>query len=222
MINPTTMLADSQTANMLYCVGPAYEQLRNVKELLNEQYQVTAFTCVEQLKEALAKNHPDLVLCHYSLLQLNQDLLSSFTKITHQESRILVLGPPLSVAEQVTVLKQGARGYFQEDLLDGKLAIALDLIKRGEVWVERHVIAGLIDALTHAPKISQEQQRQIESLSKKELEVADLVSHGATNKMIANKMNITERTVKAHLTTIFQKLAIADRLSLAIFFRDMR
>jgi DNA-binding NarL/FixJ family response regulator len=40
--------------------------------------------------------------------------------------------------------------------------------------------------------------------------------------MIARTMNITERTVKAHLTTIFQKMEIADRLSLAIFFRDLR
>jgi DNA-binding NarL/FixJ family response regulator len=40
--------------------------------------------------------------------------------------------------------------------------------------------------------------------------------------MIAKKMNISERTVKAHLTAIFHKLSIADRLSLAIFFRDLR
>ena len=61
-----------------------------------------------------------------------------------------------------------------------------------------------------------------ETLSPKELEVAKMVSHGATNKMIARNMNITERTVKAHLTTIFQKMSLPDRLSLAIVFRDLR
>lgn len=98
----------------------------------------------------------------------------------------------------------------------------MQLIMNGEVWVERHVISGLIDELTHKPEISDAQRQALESLSPKETEVAKLVSHGATNKMIARQLNITERTVKAHLTTIFQKMNLPDRLSLAILFRDLR
>jgi DNA-binding NarL/FixJ family response regulator len=137
-------------------------------------------------------------------------------------SRILVVGPPRSVAIQIAVLKQGARGYFNQELPLTKLHEALQLVIHGEVWVERHVISGLIDELSHMPAISEEQQQALQSLSPKELDVAKLVSHGATNKMIAKAMNITERTVKAHLTAIFQKMNLADRLSLAIFFRDLR
>jgi DNA-binding NarL/FixJ family response regulator len=99
---------------------------------------------------------------------------------------------------------------------------ALQLILHGEVWVERYVISGLIDELTHKPTISDEQKQALETLSSKEGEVAKLVSHGATNKMIARQLNITERTVKAHLTSIFNKMGLKDRLSLAIFFRDLR
>ena len=103
-----------------------------------------------------------------------------------------------------------------------KLQEALLLISNGEVWVERHVISGLIDEISHIPEVSEQQRRAAKTLSPKELEVAKMVSHGATNKMIARNMNITERTVKAHLTTIFQKMNLPDRLSLAIVFRDLR
>jgi DNA-binding NarL/FixJ family response regulator len=119
-------------------------------------------------------------------------------------------------------LKHGARGYFNEALPLDKLNEALQLILHGEVWVERYVISGLIDELTHTPSISDEQKQALDSLSPKELEVSKLVSHGATNKLIAKQLNITERTVKAHLTAIFHKMGLKDRLALAIFFRDLR
>ena len=95
-------------------------------------------------------------------------------------------------------------------------------ILNGEVWIDRYVIAGLIEELADVPEVSVQQQQALESLSPKELEVAKLVSHGATNKMIANSMTISERTVKAHLTAIFSKMKLSDRLALAIFFRDLR
>ena len=123
---------------------------------------------------------------------------------------------------QIEALRDGARGYFDEQLPLDKLHDALQLVLHGEVWVERHVISGLIEELTHKPTITDEQRHALETLSPKEMEVAKAVSHGATNKMIARELEITERTVKAHLTTIFQKMNLPDRLSLAIFFRDLR
>jgi DNA-binding NarL/FixJ family response regulator len=54
-------------------------------------------------------------------------------------------------------------------------------------------------------------------LTPRERDIARLVSNGACNKNIARELNISERTVKAHLTTIFQKLGIADRLHLALY-----
>ena len=132
------------------------------------------------------------------------------------------MGLTCSSNEQIELLKQGARGYFDTSLSLDTLSEAIQCVLHGEVWIERHVISGLIDELTHLPEISVEQRQAVSTLSPKELEVAQRVSHGATNKMIAQNMTITERTVKAHLTTIFQKMGLADRLSLAIFFRDLR
>ncbi len=215
-------MSDKTDKLMLYCIGQDVNQLVHIKHLLGENYKVSGFSSIEDAQPSLIEAKPKLILCHLSCLDEQAQSLFSIMENAVDRVRVLILGPKLSVIEQISILKQGARGYFQEELLDEKLLIALELIQRGEVWVERHVIAGLIDELNHAPQLSSEQQEKLDSLSRKELEVAELVSHGATNKMIAKTMNITERTVKAHLTAIFQKMSIPDRLSLAIFFRDLR
>jgi len=207
------------------CIAISDENERNAIAL-NLPANYVAMTCnsLADLVSTVTNSHPDIVLCHDDLFKGEQVSLISSVKTASPATRILVLGNGRTIESQIELLKQGARGYFDNHLPPEKLHFAIDAILHGEVWVERYVISSLIDELTHvaAPEISQEQQQSLALLSPKEIEVAMLVSYGSTNKMIAHKMAITERTVKAHLTTIFQKLAIFDRLSLAIFFRDLR
>jgi DNA-binding NarL/FixJ family response regulator len=189
---------------------------------LFDDYAVDFSDDLDVLFEQLENGQPDLILCHQILLEEDQALVLSRLKITSKGAQILVIGPRQPLETQIKALKYGARGYFDSALPITKLMDAIHDVLHGEVWIERHVISGLIDELVHVPELTEEQRLGLDSLSPKELEVAKLVSHGATNKMIANKLAITERTVKAHLTAIFQKMAISDRLSLAIFFRDLR
>lgn len=172
----------------------------------------------------ISDSQPDLILCHDDLIQDHNISLLSTIKAASQVARILVFGMGRTTEEQIAVIKQGARGYFDNHLPSEKLHFAIQGILHGEVWVERHAVSSLINELTQVsiPEISVKKKTLLDSLTPKEIEVATLVSHGATNKMIAHKMVITERTVKAHLTTIFHKLTISDRLALAIFFRDLR
>lgn len=187
---------------------------------LNGSYAVSSFSDPDQLLSSLKNSQPDFIICHQDSLDAQFTLLE--IQALAPESRQLVVGTGISVSRQMEAIKQGARGYFALSLPLSKLSNALECILLGEVWVDRHTVSALIDELTQDINISPEQQQAINSLSPKELEVAKRVSHGSTNKMIANKMQITERTVKAHLTTIFQKLQLTDRLSVAILFRDLR
>lgn len=156
------------------------------------------------------------------MLDPDQAVVLAALKTACPEGRILAIGPSRPIDVQVAALKFGARGYFDISLPMATLNAALAGVMRGEVWVERHVISVLIDELVLVPEVSDERRKTVELLSPKELEVAKLVSDGATNKMIAHQMSITERTVKAHLTATYQKMNLPDRLSLAIFFRDLR
>ncbi|MDT8311095.1 MAG: response regulator transcription factor [Methylophaga sp.] len=195
---------------------------REISAALNKDYLCFAYRDIYALQQAVSVHAAEMLICQQSLLDSQQADVMAALKVAAPNSRILIVGPQLPVAMQIAALKLGARGYFNEDLPLEKLRIAIQLILQGEVWVERHLISDLIDELNHAPKIDDAHREAADSLSPKEREVATLVSHGATNKMIARKMNITERTVKAHLTTIFQKMNLPDRLSLAIVFRDLR
>ncbi len=198
------------------------EKAREISAALNKEYLCFAYRDLHALQQAVTVQAAEMLICQQNLLDAQQPEVMAALKAAAPNSRILIVGPEQPVAVQIAALKQGARGYFNEDLPLEKLCVAIHLILQGEVWVERHLISELIDEMNHAPKIDDAHRKAADSLSPKEREVATLVSHGATNKMIARKMNITERTVKAHLTTIFQKMNLPDRLSLAIVFRDLR
>ena len=216
------MTVITETEKSLYLATADADVARVITDALPALYEVSLYKDINGLLDALKKQTAELVLCHQFLLDDNPDQVISELKKLFPDSRILVIGPPRPIPVQIAALKQGARGYFNQNLPMSKLQEALLLILNGEVWVERHVISGLIDEISHIPEVSEKQRKAAETLSPKELEVAKMVSHGATNKMIARNMNITERTVKAHLTTIFQKMSLPDRLSLAIVFRDLR
>lgn len=212
----------TEIISTLLLIIPETEMCQQLAKQLAGDRTVLSVQTVNELSGLVFEQEPQIILCHQSLLEGRQAQTLSAIKKQFNSSLVLIIGPSRPIEMQIAALKFGARGYFDENLSFDRLEDAISIISRGEVWVERHVISGLIDEISDLPKITEEQQKALDSLSPKERQVAEQVSYGSTNKMIARTMNITERTVKAHLTTIFQKMDIADRLSLAIFFRDLR
>jgi len=195
---------------------------QSAKNAVSESYNIVSCTEIDDYISSHTVDNISLIVCQMSVLGDDSAKTIATIKSVNPNARIIIIGFSCASDEQIALLKHGARGYFDASSSLGRLNEAIECVLHGEVWIERHVISGLIDELTHTPEISNEQRQAVLTLSPKELEVAQLVSHGATNKMIAKNMAITERTVKAHLTTIFQKMNLTDRLSLAIFFRDLR
>lgn len=210
------------TQSIIYAAIPDVGLCEAINTELGQQYTFSFDADIEQLEQRTAVVEPNIILCHQTLLEENQSIGLARLKAASPNALVLVIGASRPIEMQIKALKFGARGYFDVVLPLAKLSDAIDAVLHGEVWIERHVISGLIDELVQVPELTHQQRVAVESLSPKELEVAKLVSHGATNKMIAKKLAITERTVKAHLTAIFHKMDIPDRLSLAIFFRDLR
>ena len=210
------------TNTILYAVIADEALCQNIQENLSDDYTLSIDGTLVELLERVEKEQPHIILCGQSFLERDYARVLAMLKTASPISSILAIGASRPIEMQVAALKHGARGYFDVALPMPTLNAALGGIMRGEVWFERHVISELIDEFVFVPEVTVQQRKAVGSLSPKELEVAKLVSHGATNKMIAYQMAITERTVKAHLTATFQKMNIADRLSLAIFFRDLR
>jgi DNA-binding NarL/FixJ family response regulator len=123
-------------------------------------------------------------------------------------------------SEGVAVLRAGARGYCDRDLDPALLRKAVEVVQRGEVWASRVLIARLVEelaaAITRPATAASPAGVRLDALTAREQQIALLVGAGAANKEIGHRLGVTERTVKAHLTAIFRKLGVTDRLRLAL------
>jgi DNA-binding CsgD family transcriptional regulator len=119
------------------------------------------------------------------------------------------------------VLKAGAKGYYARYIDLSHLKKALHVIQKGEIWIQRALISSLVAALTSGTErgpggTDSAFAAVIEGLTIRQRLVAELIGRGASNKEIASKLNICERTVKAHLTEVFRAIGVPDRLQLAL------
>jgi DNA-binding NarL/FixJ family response regulator len=92
-------------------------------------------------------------------------------------------------------------------------------VHAGEVWLDRFLTSKLIVTMRGSQKSAkaQEQEASVEKLTEREREIVSLVGEGLKNKQIADRLFISEVTVRHHLTSIFEKLKVSDRLELLIF-----
>ncbi len=132
-------------------------------------------------------------------------------------TRTIVLADADGDLAAVRALKDGAHGYCSRNTDPGLILKAIRLVRQGEIWVGRKVMLELIDELTalHAARAVEDETR-LRRLTQRERQISGLIAIGASNKEIADRLSITERTVKAHLTNIFQKLQLSSRVHLAI------
>jgi DNA-binding NarL/FixJ family response regulator len=141
---------------------------------------------------------------------------------THEASpstRILALAARPTDTEGVAALEAGARGYYTRDIEPMHLKKAAEAVERGEIWIQRRLVNALLTTLTSirasSPDDSATNDRML-GLTPRERQVGELITRGASNKEIAHQLNITERTVKAHLSEMFRDLQVTDRLQLAL------
>ncbi|SCY81200.1 helix-turn-helix transcriptional regulator [Desulfoluna spongiiphila] len=129
--------------------------------------------------------------------------------------------PMIALAERplydqgMRLLRRGVRGYGNRHMHRDNLVQAVTAVKGGQVWMPPEFVARMIASLTPAEP-ENALPETMEPLSRREKEVAGFVAEGLSNREIADKMAITVRTVKAHLTSIFAKTGFRDRLELAV------
>ncbi|HET7064761.1 MAG TPA: response regulator transcription factor [Rudaea sp.] len=115
-------------------------------------------------------------------------------------------------------LQRGARGCVSTNAPAAELLRAIRAVSRGEVWVGRKEMASVLDVLlTRLDRRAKEGSSKFANLlSERELQIADAVKLGLTNKEIGRKLRISPTTVKTHLENIFHKLHVTHRVQLAI------
>ncbi len=137
----------------------------------------------------------------------------------HTGCRTVIMSRSPNEDEGIAALRAGARGYCNLYIDPRLLAKVISTVQAGEVWAGRKLIDRLVQmivgsATSRSP--SNIDTAAFDALTPREREIAMLVGEGVSNKIIARRLDITERTVKAHLGAVFSKLGIPGRLQLAL------
>src|SRR5579863_2921578 len=137
--------------------------------------------------------------------------------------RVIVLTASEDKNEFVQAMKLGTAGIVLKQSPTELLFKSIRKVHAGEIWLDSHTTAAVIrqfvandDAPAPAPQPAS-RERERSPLSQREREIVALVAQGFKNKEMAEKMFISEQTVKNHLHNIFDKLGVSDRLELALY-----
>ena len=119
--------------------------------------------------------------------------------------------------EELEALQLGARGVVLKDAAVEHLSACIRAVMQGQYWLEGRPVQNLVQVLRDLTAQTAPAPRKTFGLTARELEVVGLITEGCTNKDIAKTFGISEETVKRHLTNIFNKLGVGNRLELALF-----
>ena len=197
--------------------------LENWQDALSAQYNIKIATGIT---EALLQENP------YELVILDSQLIDqqniSFGQLKQSGIKLLLVGEQWPEQKQIDALVTGASGYCEFTISPALLMKAAETVLNGEIWIQRHLIPKVIGSLvqlsssvSNTPPQELADMDIVKNLSARELDVAKLIRSGKSNKRIASALNISERTVKAHLTSIFRKMEVADRLHLAVSLKGL-
>jgi DNA-binding NarL/FixJ family response regulator len=219
--------SDMHTKASILLVSDSAPLTEKFSVILDEEFSLEALSNASVICSRIAESHPHLVMLDPAMF--GESLPETIVKIleTAQHTRILVIKDSTKKPiDQMSLFKTGAHGFCAADIQPDLLIKAARAVCQGEIWVPRQLITQLIGELarensTDIEKLSRAGAKSVEILTPRELQVAKMVHLGGNNKIIARELEISERTVKAHLSAIFRKLDIENRLHLALFFNDI-
>jgi len=134
-------------------------------------------------------------------------------------ARVLVLTGVRDPELHRRAVRLGSMGLVRKEEAAEVLLQAIKKVHAGEVWLEPAMIASVLGEMTgtRASQLLDPEAAKIASLTEREREVVTLMGQGLRNKQIAERLGISETTVRHHLTSIFAKLGVTDRLELVIY-----
>jgi DNA-binding NarL/FixJ family response regulator len=168
----------------------------------------------QECLEMLETTKPDVLLLDLKMPEM--DGLDVLSGLGGQDTKVRAILLTASEDERdfVEGVRRGARGVVLKQAASESLLEGIRKVNRGEMWIDQRVVAGVMDAMSR-PDSASNQKRDL--LTERELEIATLVTRGMRNKEIAEKLLISEQTVKNHLHNVYDKLGVSDRLELALY-----
>jgi DNA-binding NarL/FixJ family response regulator len=169
--------------------------------------------------EIVASLNPDVILLELNLVgQPDFDIVACVKKTSERAHLILVTSTSdFQVHHQA--VEDGVMGVVFKTQRPETLIKAIQKVNAGEVWIERSMIASVLSrrSRNHSPVSVDPEKDSIAQLTEREKQVIRLIGQGFKNKVISTQLCISETTVRHHLTSIYSKLGVSDRLELLVF-----
>lgn len=167
---------------------------------------------VECLKK-ISECNPEVLLLDINMPEKNGIEVLKQMKADDSKIKVLILTVHNEMDYLMKAVDIGVDGYILKDSESAELKKAIRAVKNGENYIQPSLIPALNSQL-----LSRDTDKdKISSLTNRELEVLVQVANGMFNKEIATNLNISERTVKNHISNIFKKIDVSDRTQAAVF-----
>ena len=165
--------------------------------------------CLEKIEGV----KPDILLLDIDMPQMNGIEVLEKLKEQNNPVKVLVLTVHSEIEYLVKAIDIGASGYILKDSGSAELKNAIQCIMENNPYIQ----PSLIPALKSRLVVRDIDKEKLEALTKREMEILTQVASGMFNKEIANNLDISERTVKNHISNIFKKIDVSDRTQAAVF-----
>jgi len=160
---------------------------------------------------------PDVLLLDLAMPRMNGLEVLKELADTVTEVRTIVLTGAIEREETVEALRLGARGVVLKESPTQMLYKCVRVVMNGEFWVGHERINDLMRSLRRIEQVPASEASPASRLTPREVEVIAAIMEGTTNKDTGRQLGLSEQTVKNHLSNIFDKLGVSNRLELALY-----
>ena len=189
------------------------EGLKNLLELDGDIQVIAEAVDGEDCLEKLQLVKPDVLLLDINMPKKNGLEVLKSLKSRRSKLKVLVLTVHNETEYLMKAVDIGVNGYVLKDSESAKLKKAIFTVADGETYIQPSLIPALNAKMIETNKDAE----KIKSLTKRELDVLKLLAVGMFNKEVGKRLEISERTVKNHVSNIFKKLGVTDRTQAAVF-----
>jgi two-component system, NarL family, nitrate/nitrite response regulator NarL len=194
------------------------EGLRRLLQVEDEFQVIGQAEDGTQTIELVKAKRPDVLMLDVNLPGLSGvQVLRELAK-ARTECRVILLNASLDRAQVLEVLRLGARGLVTKNTTVSLMLKSIRTVMAGQYWIGRESVSDLIGCLVpQRPGEQAAPSRRNSELSGRELQIVAAVVAGYGNKEIAARLSLSEHTVKHHLSSIFDKFGVTNRLEVALF-----
>ncbi|WP_163831264.1 response regulator transcription factor [Spartinivicinus ruber] len=189
------------------------------RALADANYKLITTSSLQDALSNLRTIHESIYLLHERDLA---DPLSMIPELIKQQpqTKVVVLEDEYDTKRAYTYFQAGVVGVCNAFMAAKQIPLLIAVVSQGQVWCGKPFMEAMVKSLAQQPNRKNANSELLHKLSPREQEVALQVVEGLNNKEISNKMGVSERTIKAHLSNIFKKLEVKDRLQLALCLRQ--